>query len=147
MQLIVNGCGRITPPAKKQPNSADMAPDANSRQYFESKSDQYIARLKVENNMLVAVPISKIVERGTYLSAYENVEGLRIRALPGSSCDALRLENPVNFYIAEHAADPTNLKPGQELWIEVTVPPKGAPRPLQLALKQPDGRWQPLAFQ
>jgi hypothetical protein len=58
----------------------------------------------------------------------------------------MRLDEPVDFYIAEHAADPTRLKPGQELWIEVTVPPQGPPRPLQLALKQ-DGVWKPLAFQ
>jgi hypothetical protein len=67
-------------------------------------------------------------------------------AWPGSSCDDLRLETPVDFYIPEHAAIPTPLRPGQEIWIEVTVPPKGPPRPLQLALKQ-DGVWQPLAFQ
>jgi hypothetical protein len=30
--------------------------------------------------------------------------------------------------------------------MEVTVPPKGPPRPLQLALKK-DGAWKPLAFQ
>ena len=52
----------------------------------------------------------------------------------------------MDFYIAEHAADPTRLKAGQELWIEVTVPPQGPPRPLQLALKD-NGAWKPLAFQ
>jgi len=69
-----------------------------------------------------------------------------VTASPGSSCDNLRLDQPVDFYIAEHAAIPTPVKPGQELWIEVTVPPKGPPRPIQLALKQ-DGAWKPLAFQ
>jgi hypothetical protein len=69
-----------------------------------------------------------------------------VQGQPGSSCDALRLEEPVDFYIAEHAASPLPIKPGQELWMEVTVPPKGPPRPLQLALK--DGsNWKPLAFQ
>jgi hypothetical protein len=58
----------------------------------------------------------------------------------------MRLDEPVDFFIAEHAADPTWLKPGQELWIEVTIPPQGPPRPLQLALKQ-EGAWTPLAFQ
>ena len=40
----------------------------------------------------------------------------------------------------------TDLKRGGELWIEVTVPPDGPPRPIQVALKQ-DGVWKPLAFQ
>jgi hypothetical protein len=45
-----------------------------------------------------------------------------------------------------NATDPTVLKRGQELWIEVTVPSKGPPRPLQLAVKD-NGVWKPLAFQ
>ena len=64
----------------------------------------------------------------------------------GASCEQMRLSQPVDFYIAEHATDPTRLQHGQELWIEVTVPPKGPPRPLQLALKD-NGAWKPLAFQ
>jgi hypothetical protein len=67
-------------------------------------------------------------------------------ASPGSTCDNLRLEQPVDFYISEHAASPTPVRAGQELWIEVTVPPKGPPRPMQLALKE-NGNWRPLAFQ
>src|SRR5208283_3048759 len=31
----------------------------------------------------------------------------------------------------------------QELWIEVTVPPQGPPRPLQMAVKD-NGVWKPL---
>jgi len=69
-----------------------------------------------------------------------------VTAGPGSSCDSLRIVEPVDFYIAEHAASPLPMQPGQELWIEVTIPPKGPPRPIQLAMKQ-DGAWKPLAFQ
>jgi hypothetical protein len=58
----------------------------------------------------------------------------------------MRLTEPVDFYIAEHAKNPTWLKHSQELWIEVTVPPKGPPRPLQLALKD-NGSWKPLAYE
>ncbi len=58
----------------------------------------------------------------------------------------MRLDAPVGFYIAEHALSPLPLKQGQELWIEVTVPPKGPPRPIQIALKD-NGAWKPLAFQ
>jgi hypothetical protein len=73
-------------------------------------------------------------------------KGVDVTALSGSACNDLYIDEPVDFYIAEHAADPTALKQGQELWIEVTVPPKGPPRPLQLALKD-NGAWKPLAFQ
>jgi hypothetical protein len=68
-----------------------------------------------------------------------------VSAQPGSLCENLRLDVPVDFYIAEHAASPVPVKPGQELWIEVTVPPKGPPRPIQLALKD-NGAWKPLGL-
>jgi hypothetical protein len=58
----------------------------------------------------------------------------------------MRLDVPVDFYLAEHTQSPLPLKPGQELWIEVTIPPQGPPRPVQLALKD-NTAWTPLAFQ
>ncbi len=66
--------------------------------------------------------------------------------MSGASCDQMHLTAPVNFYLAEHAASPLPVKAGQELWVEVTVPPQGPPRPIQLALKD-NGAWKPLAFQ
>jgi hypothetical protein len=98
---------------------------------------RFPAKIKVENNKLIAlrIPDSEIDSSGQMVAAW-----------PGSSCENLRLDTPVDFYIPDHATFPTPLKAGQELWIEVTVPPKGPPRPLQLALKQ-DGVWKPLAFQ
>ena len=91
----------------------------------------------MDGNKLLAIRIPEADLRST---------GVMVEALPGSSCDALHVVAPVDFYIADHATDPTPLKQGQELWIEVTIPPQGPPRPIQLALKQ-DGAWRPLAFQ
>ncbi len=54
--------------------------------------------------------------------------------------------SPVYFYVSEHAASPLPVKQGDELWIEITLPPKGPPRPIQLALKHADGAWQPLTY-
>jgi hypothetical protein len=52
------------------------------------------------------------------------------------------LDQGIPFFIPEHAAIPV-LKAGQELWAEVTVPRKGPPRPIQLAIK--NGKdWRPL---
>jgi hypothetical protein len=94
------------------------------------------AELKVKDGKLLAMWIQNEEDQGT---------GLRVIGPPGAGCQDFRLEDGVNFYIPENAVDPTRLKPGQELWIEVTVPPKGPPRPLQLALKD-NGGWKPLAF-
>lgn len=43
---------------------------------------------------------------------------------------------PVAFFLPEHAPDPTRgVRPG-ELWVEATIPRKGAPRPIRLELRR-----------
>jgi hypothetical protein len=59
------------------------------------------------------------------------------------SGDTARLSEPVAFFIPEHVPDPSRRPPGEELWVEVTVPPKGPPRPIQLGVKK-DGVLKPL---
>jgi hypothetical protein len=46
------------------------------------------------------------------------------------------LQEPVLFFIPENAPDPSRLNPGEELWVEVTVPKRGPPRPIRLGLKK-----------
>lgn len=48
------------------------------------------------------------------------------------------LFEPVSFFLPEHALDPSRRKPGEQLWVEVTVPKKGPPRPIRLAVKRGD---------
>lgn len=43
---------------------------------------------------------------------------------------------PVAFFIPEHIADPSVRKPGEELWVEVTVPRQGPPRPIRLGVRR-----------
>jgi hypothetical protein len=53
------------------------------------------------------------------------------------------LEDNVAFFLPEHAPDPTrDVRPG-ELWVEVTLPLHGAPRPIRLGLMR-DGAIQPI---
>ena len=54
------------------------------------------------------------------------------------------LSPPVLFFIPEHVPDPSQRKPGEELWAEVTVPPKGPPRPLRLGVRRGSGPIVPL---
>ncbi len=53
------------------------------------------------------------------------------------------LSEPIAYFIPEHAQDPSRRPPGEELWVEVTIPPKGPPRPIQLGVKK-DGVLTPL---
>lgn len=94
------------------------------------------AQLKAEDGKLTATWIHDAGKSG---------RGQRVSGWLEGPCDAMQVEMPVDFFIPEHAQDPSRLQAGQELWIEVTVPPAGPPRPIQLALKQ-DGEWKPLAF-
>jgi hypothetical protein len=51
---------------------------------------------------------------------------------------------PVAFFIPEHIADPSIRAKGEELWVEVTLPRKGTPRPIRLGVKKDGGAIQPL---
>ncbi|MGD0903333.1 MAG: hypothetical protein ABR924_10375, partial [Terracidiphilus sp.] len=139
VQLIVDGCQSTMPSALEitVPRNAEGVPVGKTFSVNAPQPVQFPATLKVEGSKLVAIRIPEDDSQS---------RGQTVSAWPGSSCESFRLDQPVDFYIAEHAASPVPVKPGQELWMEVTVPPKGPPRPIQLALKQ-DGAWKPLAFQ
>ena len=139
LRLTVDGCQSTLPNAEQAvfPRDKNGVEGGPTFTVNASQSIQFPAKLKVDGNKLEAIriPVDDSQARG-----------ITISALPGSSCENMRIDTPVDFYIAEHAADPSRVQPGQELWIEVTVPPKGPPRPLQLALKE-NNVWKPLAFQ
>ncbi len=138
LQLTVDGCQSTLPSA----NEATFPRDVNGAIrpgpfVLRPQSVYFRANLKVENNQLMVMRIE---------GQENSTAGEEVSARPGSPCDQMRLESPVDFYIADEARSPLPLRPGQELWIESTIPPKGPPRPTQLALKL-DGAWKPLAFQ
>ena len=45
-----------------------------------------------------------------------------------------RLAEPVAFFIPEHVPDPSLRTAGEELWVELTLPPGGWPRPIRLGV-------------
>lgn len=92
--------------------------------------DRQDVRLSVENNQLMASKSE--VPTGLTISGWRRV------ATP----DAWLLTEGVAFFIPEHAEVPFP-KAGEELWVEVTVPRQGPPRPIQLALKR-GTEWHPL---
>jgi hypothetical protein len=54
------------------------------------------------------------------------------------------LDRPVAFFIPEHIPDPSRRPSGEALWVEVTIPKQGAPRPIRLGAKKSDGPIVPL---
>ena len=139
LHLTVNGCKSTLPSAKLAEFPRDYNGAVKKGDYALRTGDAWVfdARLKVEANKLIAVR-----PEGS-----ENTKGsVAVLTAPGSPCGEMRLERAVDFYIPEQAQSPLPLKQGQEMWVEVTLPNSGAPRPLQLAVKQ-DGQWKPLAFE
>lgn len=60
-------------------------------------------------------------------------------------CDRATLVEPMDFFIADRAKSPFPLKANEEMWVEVTVPPSGPPRPIQLAISS-DAGFKPLVI-
>jgi hypothetical protein len=138
MQLVVDGCQSTLPSANQAtfPRNINGVPNGMRYAIAAPQAVHFPAQLAVKDNKLIAIRLPE---------SDDNLSGQMVGAWPGNSCQNLRLDEPVDFYIPEHAQSPLPVKHGDELWIEVTVPPKGPPRPTQLALKQ-GGGWKPLAF-
>jgi uncharacterized membrane-anchored protein len=138
LQVTVDGCSSTLPSAKNAqfPRNVNGTPSSPTFNVNAPDAVWFQARLAVKDNKLIAIRVPESESSASTQS---------VTAQPGSACDQMRLSVPVDFYISEHAKDPSFIKQGQQLWIEVTVPPKGPPRPLQLALKD-NGIWKPLPF-
>jgi hypothetical protein len=108
------------------------APSQNGR--FKTYGNTPV-ELEVEDGRIVAHPTDK--QTGlTVMSPHR---------LPLEARSDVRLLWPgVLFFLPEHAEIP-RVKSGEELWAEVTIPKKGPPRPIQLALKRGD-QWTPLNY-
>jgi hypothetical protein len=93
---------------------------------------------------------------GSWLQVALADEGGQLVARPASGSKALnaslvdqdgervvRLAQPLAYFIPEHVADPSRRLAGEQLWVEVTIPRAGAPRPIRLGVKK-DGVLTPL---
>jgi len=92
----------------------------------ENRLEKVEVELRVENDQLIVAPS----DRHT---------GNRVTpAQPPSTAPAVLFE-PVAYFIPEHIPDPSRRAQGEELWVEVTVPKKGPPRPIRLGVSK-DGK-------
>jgi len=85
-------------------------------------------RLHVQGDQLVAerVPSS---EPSSWERAY--LAGREREGVPFAI-----LQPPVAVFLPEHVPDPTQHPLGEELWLEVTVPHAGPPRPIRVGIKR-----------
>ncbi len=87
-----------------------------------------------------------------YSTVRLSVDGDKLIAQPsGNNSDVMatisgntaNLAEPVAYFIPEKIPDPSRRPADEELWVEVTVPRKGPPRPIRLGVKK-DGVLTPL---
>lgn len=138
LQLIVDGCGSTLPNAKAAQFPRNFDGTVQSPHYTVTATGalEFPAKIEARGDRLTVMKLPDSERRD---------EGQNVLAPPGESCDAMRLAQPVDFYLPEHAASPLPLKQGTELWMQVTVPPSGPPRPIALAIKE-SGILRPLAL-
>ncbi len=65
-----------------------------------------------------------------------------LRATPQG--EGWRLGPSVAYFIPPGVADPSRRPPGEQLWVEVTLPAQGPPRPIRLGVQRGDGPISPL---
>lgn len=94
--------------------------------------------LRAEDSRLVAEANPQ--ERGY------DPSGLHVQFIQRQDQKLAVLDKPVAFFITEHIPDPSRRPPGEELWVEVTIPKKGPPRPIRLGVKKADGPIVPLGL-
>jgi hypothetical protein len=139
-QLRVDACS-VSQPVKDSARSNRALPiefDQNGNLKRQSSSRYLSSVLGTKNGRLA-------VERYVDEEYELNQQQVKIRRDSSDCADAV-LQQPVDFYISEKAQSPFPLSKGSELWVEVTVPPKGPPRPIAMAIKEESGQWQPLNY-
>ena len=102
----------------------------------DEKYERYWVRLSANDNELVASRVED--ETGISVSSWMNLN--RRGQSPAQAVKYVALDQTVAFFVPEHAVLPSR---SEELWAEVTIPRKGPPRPIQLAVKDAKG-WHPL---
>jgi hypothetical protein len=101
--------------------------------------------LRPDNDRLIAESIPRV--RNNESGALFVANDLHIRFIERRGEEFAVLDQPVAFFIPEHMKDPSLRAEGEELWVEVTIPRKGPPRPIQLGIKKGDGPITPLNHQ
>jgi hypothetical protein len=98
----------------------------------ENRSDRFVdqrwAYLAVEHSKLVAKPDGGGAGMWVWL-----------RQNPDGTVSAIS-QQPVLIFVPDNAQIPA-LARGDQMWVEVTVPKQGPPRPIRLAIQKPDGQF------
>jgi hypothetical protein len=128
LQLSVDACGLPQDVAHRLGGFAQPGVPGDATSW------RWRVRPVVQNGKLLVVPAG-------YDETPELTEDVTL--LANRPCDRAALSEAVEYFIADTAQGMPVLKRGEELWVEVTVPPLGPPRPIQLAVSK-EGAFTPV---
>jgi hypothetical protein len=83
--------------------------------------------------------VSLLASNGKVVPKLDASSRLTLTLAKNQPCDRATLNNQELLFIPDRAQLPFPLKPGEELWLEVTLPSSGPPRPLQIAISNAKG--------
>ena len=139
LEIAVDGCHSTLDSAKQAefPRNVDGVAQSGPYKIGAPVEVSYAADLKVEGGRLEAIRIQDPIRA---------LRGIRVGAPAGAGCEALHLEQAVEFYLPRGVRSPLPAVDGQELWVEVALPNGGTPVAAQLAVKA-NRVWTPVAAQ
>jgi hypothetical protein len=123
--------GRYLAESLRVPAEGFQYKEPGENNAFERSVNEQTARLEIRDGKLIATPDPNAAER------------FYVHRNPDGSLVAIG-EDPVLIFIPENAKVPA-LKPREEMWVEVTLPKEGPPRPIRAGIKK-DGQITPLTF-
>lgn len=84
-----------------------------------------------------SVPAALVVDRGQLLAVPALGRQVRVLAVDRAGRRTTELASPLAYYIPEPPPDGANAGEDRSVWVEVTVPPRGLPRPLAISWTDP----------
>jgi hypothetical protein len=137
MQLHVDACG-VAKPADNRRNAPAQPIQMDAEGNLQPIPVQFFYTIaSAKNGKLVLQTLKEAPTGGAD-------EAVTV-PVAADACANASLSTPVDFYIPEHAEFRFPPAKGTTLWVEVTVPPQGPPRPINLAISE-DGKWTPQRF-
>lgn len=107
---------------------------------FTSNDVEYgFARLRIQRDQLIAEPAEAYSTGGSGQVTFAG-------RIERGGRQLVLVDPPLSVFLPEHMPDPTLRKIDEELWIEVTLPREGPPRPIHLGIKRANAEIVPLSL-
>lgn len=127
LQIVVDACALPR-------DAAHFRPGYPGKEYSAPGSWSWNVSLQIEDGRFVPKLLNRPRVPG-------DMQDLTLQ--DGQPCNRVAVRPEVEYFIPDTARSPFPLERGEQLWVAVSIPSSGPPRPIQLAISSPAG-FQPL---